>query len=360
MKQARRVVTPAARMLAVAALLTGLSVCVESTSARRAQPVIAAGTSLESLLPARLLETRTGPGAVTVDGAFAGVGVRPAGSTVELLVAGRGGVPANASAVMLNLTVVAPAGPGFATVWPCGGPMPTASNINYAAGVVVANAVLAKVGVDGKVCVYTHAATDLVVDVNGFVTAGSVGGLESLLPARLLETRTGPGAVTVDGAFAGVGVRPAGSTVELLVAGRGGVPANASAVMLNLTVVAPAGPGFATVWPCGGPMPTASNINYAAGVVVANAVLAKVGVDGKVCVYTHAATDLVVDVNGFVAAGSVGGLESLLPARLLETRRGRALSRSMAPSRVLVFVRRVRRWSCWWRVVVVCRPTHRR
>ena len=73
---------------------------------------------------------------------------------------------------MLNLTVVAPAGPGFATVWPCGGPMPTASNINYAAGVVVANAVLAKVGVDGKVCVYTHAATDLVVDVNGFVTAG--------------------------------------------------------------------------------------------------------------------------------------------------------------------------------------------
>ena len=35
------------------------------------------------------------------------------------------------------------------------------------AGEVVPNAVFAKVGAGGKVCVYTLAATDLIVDVNG-------------------------------------------------------------------------------------------------------------------------------------------------------------------------------------------------
>jgi hypothetical protein len=41
--------------------------------------------------------------------------------------------------------------------------------VNYVAGDVVPNAVLAKVGVGGKVCIYTLAATDIVVDVNGYV-----------------------------------------------------------------------------------------------------------------------------------------------------------------------------------------------
>jgi hypothetical protein len=44
---------------------------------------------------------------------------------------------------------------------------PGASNLNYSAGQVVPNAVLVKVGTGGKVCLYSFAETDLLVDVNG-------------------------------------------------------------------------------------------------------------------------------------------------------------------------------------------------
>ena len=85
----------------------------------------------------------------------------------EVVVAGRGGVPADADAVFLNVTAVAPLAAGFLTVFPCGEELPNASNVNYGPGDVVPNAVLAKVGDDGKVCVFSLAATDLVVDANG-------------------------------------------------------------------------------------------------------------------------------------------------------------------------------------------------
>ena len=104
---------------------------------------------------------------------MAGIGVRGAGSVTEVSVAGRGGVPGDALAVVLNVTVVEPRGSGFVTVWPCGSKMPLASNLNFVAGQVVPNAVLSKVGVGGKVCVFSSAATHLVVDVNGFFPAGS-------------------------------------------------------------------------------------------------------------------------------------------------------------------------------------------
>ena len=204
---------------------------------------------LEPLLPARILETRLGPNEVTVDHLFEHLGRQAAGSTLELVVAGRGGVPADAEAVMLNLTAVFPSAHGFLTVFPCGSTLPVASNVNYGPGEVAPNAVLAKIGVGGKVCIYTLAETDLIADVNGYVPAG--GSPSSVVPARLLETRLGPNEVTVDRLFEDLGRQAAGSTLELVVAGRGGVPADAEAVMLNLTAVFPSAPGFLTVFPCG-------------------------------------------------------------------------------------------------------------
>ena len=50
-----------------------------------------------------------------------GIGVRAAGSVREVLVRGRGGVPVDATAVVLNVTVDGPEGSGFVTVFPCGG-----------------------------------------------------------------------------------------------------------------------------------------------------------------------------------------------------------------------------------------------
>ena len=258
-----------------------------------------AGSSFVSLVPGRLLESRSGNGAATVDGLFGGVGVRAAGSVTELSVAGRGGVAADASAVVLTVTVTQPVAAGFVTVFPCGSPQPLTSNVNFVAGATVADSVVSGVGAGGRVCLFTMVDTHLVVDVDGYFPAGS--SFVSLVPGRLLETRSGPGAATVDGLFGGVGVRAAGSVTELTVAGRGGVGgADASAVVLTVTVTQPVAAGFVTVFPCGSPQPLTSNVNFVAGATVANSVVSGVGAGGRVCLFTMVDTHLVVDVDGYV------------------------------------------------------------
>ena len=154
------------------------------------------------------------PGAPTIDGKFAGIGIRKAGTTLELDVAGRGGVPADATGVVLNLTATDGTGIGYVTVWACGHARPIASSLNFKAGTPKPNAVLTAIGANGKVCIYTaEADAHLIADVNGLIPAD--GGYAPVMPARLLETRVG--APTVDGLAQGEGPRAAGSTYTLQV-----------------------------------------------------------------------------------------------------------------------------------------------
>ncbi len=270
----------------------------------------AAGTTLVPLSPARLFDSR-GP-SLTVDGLYSGSGSRPAGSITEVQVTGRGCVPVDATAVVLNVTAVQAREAGYASVFPCGESVPNASNLNFAAGQNVPNAVVAKVGAGGRVCVFAEVPFDLLVDVNGYVPAGSTVG--STTPARLLDSRAGGG--TIDGQQAGIGQRSRGSVTEVTVAGRGGVPAG----RVGSGVERDSGPGRGGWLRVGVSVrsgyPNASNLNFAAGDTVPNAVVAKVGAGGKVCVFAEVPLDLLVDVNGFVPAGSTVG--SLVPARLFD------------------------------------------
>jgi hypothetical protein len=62
----------------------------------------------------------------------------------------------------------------------------------------------------------------------------------------------------------------------------------------------------------------ASNLNYAAGETVANVVMVRPDGEGRVCVVSHSATDLVVDVTG----AFVDGLEPQdSPTRITDSRR---------------------------------------
>ncbi len=58
-------------------------------------------------------------------------------------------------------------------MFPCGTAVPEASNLNYATGQTIPNAVFARLGTDGRVCIYSYAAADLIVDVNGYVPDSS-------------------------------------------------------------------------------------------------------------------------------------------------------------------------------------------
>jgi hypothetical protein len=106
----------------------------------------------------------------------------------ELQIAGRAGVPTNASAAVLNLTAADATGTGFLTPFACDGPVPTASNLNYAPGAPIANSAIVKLSTSGTVCLLTaDAPTNLIVDVNGWFPHGA--DYAPLTPTRLLDTR---------------------------------------------------------------------------------------------------------------------------------------------------------------------------
>ncbi|MCA1711296.1 MAG: carboxypeptidase regulatory-like domain-containing protein [Actinobacteria bacterium] len=267
-----------------------------------------------SVVPERLLDTRAGTSASPIGY----VGSKPAAEeTVQLQVTGVGStnLPSNAKAVVLNVTGVDPTASGFVTVWPCGSPMPNASNLNLLAGVNRPNLVVTKVGTGGKVCIYTRRGTHLLADVSGYFPAPSE--YVPVLPERLLDTRPGTGQIGY------TGDKPAPeATVRLKVTGRGtsALPADASSVVLNVTGTEATASGFVTVWPCGSPMPNASNLNLVSGGTRPNLVVTKVGTNGEVCLFTRRGTHLLADVTGYFPATT--DYVSVNPQRLLDTRSG--------------------------------------
>ncbi len=277
------------------------------------QPQPGGGTgnaTFQAVPPVRLADTR--PGGTTIDGIEAGTGFVGAGDTLQLVVAGRAGVPADATAVALNVTVTETAGAGFTTIYPCGAALPTSSNINTVAGMTRANAVVSKIGAGGTVCLYSSAGSHFVVDLNGIVPSGSP--YAPLTPARLFDSRAGTS--TIDGVGVGAGVRV--GTTEIVVAGRGGVPVEAVAAVLTVTATGAATNGYAVVYPCGQPRPLGSNLNVVAGGTIANAVVAKLGAGGTVCVSSSTLMHIVVDVAGWFPASN--GFLAITPARLGDTR----------------------------------------
>jgi len=262
--------------------------------------------------PARITDTRAD--GITIDDRQAQTGVVAAGSPRSVTIRGRAGVPLDAVAAVLNVTVTEPAGAGFATVYPCGETRPTASNLNFVAGQTVPNAVIARLGVDGDVCVFANVAVHLVVDVNGYFPVAS--GYRPVVPARLLDSR--PGGLTIDGGSAAMGTVGAGSTLRLAVAGRGGAATSAVAAALNVTAVGATGPGFLTVYPCGADRPLSSSVNFIDASPVPNAVVTPIGDGASVCIFASNTAHVVVDINGWYPPST--SLESLVPARLLDTR----------------------------------------
>jgi len=240
--------------------------------------------------PARLADTRG-----RVAGQLVG------GDTLSVPAAGTAGLPADAAALALNVTVTGAQQAGYLTVYPCGSSRPNASSLNYEAGDTVANAVIARPGSGGRVCVFASGTTHVIVDVGGsFIGGGPLASLAA--PSRVLDTR--PGGATGDGQQAGAGLRSAGSILRLPVTGRVGVPSSATAVVLNVTVTGPQGGGYITAYPAGVAQPATSNVNFDPNQTIPNAVVAGVGPDGSVCLFTSASTHLIVDVTGYLTGSA--------------------------------------------------------
>ena len=293
-----------------------------------------------AVAPVRICDTRAGNFSHLVGPATQCNGVDNAGerlapnTPLTITVAGEFGVPADATAVVLNVTAVDATGTGYLTVYPAGNAIPTASNINVRSGQRVANLVETGVGTSEHVSIVTNTPMDVVVDLEGYVTptleAGA--GLYNPLagPARICDTRAGNpsglsgGAAQCDGtANAGERLR-AGGVLDVTVEGDGDVPATGvSAVVLNVTAVNPASAGYVTAYPEGTTAPTASNLNYATGETLPNRVIVPVSASGQISLTANQATDLLVDVSGwYTSTGGTGAQFTAqgTPVRICDTR----------------------------------------
>ena len=299
-------------LIAAAGLLLGpLAIAASATAAPHAtMPVMG---SYVSVTPFRITDTRPGSGQPNAGKTLA------AGSTLNVQVTGLGTVPAGASAAVLNVTAVFPTASGFLTVFPAGITMPTVSSLNFTPGATVANLVTVPLSATGMVSIFNHAgSTNVVVDVEGYYTStastdGS-GLYDSLSPTRALGTLQHGRAIA------------ANSRLPVVVAGSSasdGVPATATAVVLNATAAFGTASSFLTVYPAGVTMPTASNLNFVASQAVANRVTVGVGTSGQIEVYNHTGTVYVdIDVDGYyTGAGGTGSVfVPITPVRVADTR----------------------------------------
>jgi len=266
------------------------------------------GTRFVPVRPCRLLDTRGADPTQPVDAPDA-----RAELTVD--VAGRCGVPTRAVAAAFTVTAVHPDAPGYITLYPGGAERPTASTVNYRADQVVANLQLTRLG-DGQVTAFTLASAHVVIDITGYFETppGATtrrGRFVPLAGGRLVDTRTT--------------ARPDAGDVVTVDTGAAGVPADAGAVVVNLTTDQTNGPDVFTAYPARSTRPTASVLNVDR-INQARAAAVIVPVDqGRFNVFTRNGNHVIVDLLGYVtgpsAESSVDGLfVPLDPFRMVDSR----------------------------------------
>jgi hypothetical protein len=130
----------------------------------------------------------------------------------------------------------------------------------------------------------------------------NAGGSLNLLPnpIRLVDTR-GQGAPITNGVAK---LAPGTALVAQItgtIAGGQSIPAGAKGILGNITATGETGSGFALVWPADQPQPATSNLNYTAGVDIANNFVATLDPTGKIKVMcAGTSTHIIIDIFGFI------------------------------------------------------------
>ena len=244
------------------------------------------GAATAAPAPARIVDTRPGEQqALSV--AQQRVAAR-SGLTVD--VGSLPSVGAEATAVTFNLAAADPAAPGFLTVLPGGCasvalPPATATLTVTAHRDVAASATVAVRA--GQICVYSSVETDVVIDLQAahLPTGRQV---TTISPQRLIDTRA------TARLMAGTVL-----TLELdaLIAG---VPDGLTGAIVNLTGVDPTTNGYLVVYACALPeRPFVSNLNVTR-ITLANRALVSTGGERRLCVFSTADTDVVIDVEAWI------------------------------------------------------------
>ena len=259
----------------------------------------AAGAGFAALDPSRILDTRVGLGARRATLARGGATDLQVTGALRTADGGTVTVPADARAVVLNVTATAVTGVSTdVRVYPAvGTAVPLVSNLNLVAGQTAANLVTVAVGTGGRVRLRNSLGSlHLIADLAGYYAASAPGRFVPVTPTRFLDTRSGIGAAAIP--------TTAGGAVDLRVAGARGVPATATAAVLNVTGTAVSGTASTDVraYPReAARVPTVSNVNLARGATRANLSIVRTGSDGRIRVRNSSGQlQLVADLAGYM------------------------------------------------------------
>lgn len=256
------------------------------------------GSTLVSMNPSRVFDSRTGVGTTT--GAFS------AGEHRDFNVVSAAALPGTATSVVFNVTATGASDPnnGWVAVTPTPAgayTTPTTSNLNFTStSGAIANMVICGIGSGGKVSFFNkNGNTQIIADLVGYYVSDATGARYfPVTPTRAFDTRNGTG---------GVPVAPIGAGATLSVTMRGGatsVPAssNVEAVLLNLTATTGSTTSWFDVVPGGVTAGSTSSLNFLAGKAAANLVLGRLGVSGTIGVYNKNGTaNAIGDVQGYFA-----------------------------------------------------------
>ncbi|MFF8269203.1 PKD domain-containing protein [Streptomyces sp. NPDC016562] len=234
-----------------------------------------AGQRFSPLAPTRVVDTRI------TGGALGG------GQTRTVKVAGVNGIPADATAVALNLTGTGATENSHVIAYPDPAKRPITSNLNLEPGKDKSNQAIVPVGPDGTITLYNNSgSTHLILDAVGYYGKDGKALFTPAVPNRLADTRT-------------TGKLAPGATTTVA-----GIPANALGAALNVTATETTGPGFLTVYAHGGARPEASSLNTRAGETVPNHVTSPVG-DGRVTIWNSygGSNHVITDLFGYFTQG---------------------------------------------------------
>ena len=249
------------------------------------------GTAAGGFVPVagkRIVDTRSGLGAPKA--------ILTPGSSIDVQVAGTNGVPANASAAVINLLPISTTtSDGYLTAYPTGGTIPK-NSLHYTPMANTSIQAQVQLSPSGKMTIANPSGSaNLAVDLQGYFTAaGTAGAIFTPGIGRVYNSTA-----------SGNTILAKNETRSIQIAGRAGVPivgSGINAVVLTLTAYHGGGEGRATVWADGTAKPDITSINFRNDEIRTNTVTVPLGANGKISLNNVAnPTHYLIDVQGWYA-----------------------------------------------------------
>jgi hypothetical protein len=241
--------------------------------------------------PQRLVDTRTSGGRIAT------------GASRCFPMAGLAGIPADAAAIIVNVTAVDYVARGWLTVYPNGQSVPATSTVNFdTSEYAIANGSIVRLGTGGQVCVNVGTVNsvpgdaDVILDVTGYLTTAGLAQMPMLAaPQRVIDTRTSSGPIA------------SGQSRCFTLAGVVGIPGTATAMVLNVTAVGYNARGWLTAYPNGQSVPATSTLNFdTTEYAMANGAIIPLGTAAQVCINVGTvnsapgSAQVILDVVGYL------------------------------------------------------------